>query len=165
MSEFTVRRACGEEEIRRAGVIAAEAYLAAGLLDNADGYEERLRDAADRAANAELLVAVDADGTVLGSVTVALPGTKYAQITREGELEFRMLTTAVAAQGRGVGQALTQAVLDRAREQGCRRVVLCTTPDNVKSQRLYARLGFQRLPERDWEPMPGLRLLAFGLEV
>jgi hypothetical protein len=30
------------------------------------------------------------------------------------------------------------------------------------AHRLYARLGFGRLPERDWEPVPGITLLAFG---
>ncbi|MGH3948046.1 MAG: GNAT family N-acetyltransferase, partial [Pseudonocardiaceae bacterium] len=56
-------------------------------------------------------------------------------------------------------------VLARARELGCLRVVLCLLEPNVKAQRLYARLGFDRLPERDWSPVPGLRLLAFGLEL
>lgn len=162
MSEISVRPA-RPDEVGQAGEIAVAAYLADGLLDNADDYESHLRDAADRAANAELLVAVDDDGTVLGSVTVARYGTKYAQIARADELEFRMLATAVPARGRGVGELLTRAVLNRARELGCRRVVLCLVDANIKARRLYERLGFTRLPERDWSPVPGLRLLAFGL--
>ncbi|MGH3518958.1 MAG: GNAT family N-acetyltransferase [Haloechinothrix sp.] len=164
MSEISVRIA-RPNEIERAGEIVAEAYLADGLLANAGDYEDHLRDAGDRAANAELLVAVDSDGTVLGSVTVAPHGTKYAEVARQGELEFRMLATAVAAQGRGVGELLTRAVLGRARELGCQRVVLCLMESNVRAQRLYGRLGFTRLPERDWRPHPGLRLLAFGVEL
>jgi hypothetical protein len=31
------------------------------------------------------------------------------------------------------------------------------------AQRLYAELGFRRLPERDWSPVPGVSLLAFTL--
>lgn len=164
MSEIAVRQA-RPEDVDRAGQIAVQAYVADGLLDNADGYETHLRDAADRAVNAELLVAVDEHGTVLGSVTVARFGTRYAQVAEDGELEFRMLSTAVEARGRGVGELLTRAVLDRARELGCRRVVLCMAEENLKARRLYARLGFTRLPERDWAPVPGLRLLAYGLEV
>lgn len=162
MSEISVRPA-RPEEVGRAGEIAVDAYHADGLLQNADDYESHLRDAADRAAHAELLVAVDEDGMVLGSVTVARYGTKYAQIAELGEVEFRMLATAVEARGRGVGELLTRAVLNRARELGCRSVVLCLVDANVKARRLYERLGFTRLPERDWSPVPGLRLLAFGL--
>jgi hypothetical protein len=31
------------------------------------------------------------------------------------------------------------------------------------AHRLYTRLGFVRLPTRDWEPVPGISLRAFGL--
>lgn len=164
MSEITVRRA-RPDEVGRAGELAAEAYRADGLLDDAAEYESHLRDAADRAQRAELLVAVDDDGTVLGSVTVAVAGTPYAQIARDGELEFRMLAAAAEARGRGVGEMLTRTVLDRARALDCGRVVLCVVDDNAKAIRLYERLGFQRLPERDWNPVPGIRLHGFGLDL
>jgi hypothetical protein len=31
------------------------------------------------------------------------------------------------------------------------------------AQAIYGRLGFVRRPERDLEPVPGVRLLGFGL--
>jgi hypothetical protein len=31
------------------------------------------------------------------------------------------------------------------------------------AQAIYARLGFVRRPERDWEPVPGVHLLGFAL--
>jgi hypothetical protein len=33
------------------------------------------------------------------------------------------------------------------------------------AHRLYARLGFVRVPERDWEPVPGVQLLGFRLDL
>mgnify|MGYP004634202519 FL=1 len=33
------------------------------------------------------------------------------------------------------------------------------------AQRLYQRLGFTRLPERDWQPAPGIDLLVYAREV
>lgn len=164
MSEVTVRLA-RPHEVGRAGEIAAEAYLAEGLLDDAGDYETHLRDAADRAERAELLVAVDDSGIVLGSVTVARSGTPYARIARDGELEFRMLASAPSVRGRGIGELLTRAVLDRSRELGCARVVLGVADNNARAIRLYERLGFQRLPERDWSPVPGVRLHGFALEL
>jgi len=35
----------------------------------------------------------------------------------------------------------------------------------LAAHRLYRRLGFVRVPERDWEPVPGVVLWAFGIEL
>jgi hypothetical protein len=33
------------------------------------------------------------------------------------------------------------------------------------AHRLYERLGFTRLPGRDWSPVPGVDLLVYGLDL
>nr|WP_034278149.1 GNAT family N-acetyltransferase [Haloechinothrix halophila] len=162
--EITIRPA-RYDEVDATAEIAVSAYRAEGLLDDDSHYEAVLRDATTRYEQAELLVAVDGDDTMLGTVTVAPSGTPLSQIAGDGELEFRMLSTSVAARGRGVGELLVHAVIDRAREFGCHRVVLCVVDENAKAIRLYDRLGFVRLPERDWKPVPDVRLIAFGLDV
>lgn len=164
MSEIRVRPALPEEAPRTAE-IAVAAYQTDGLLDEDNTYEAHLRDADSRFTHADVLVAVDDADEVLGSVTVARAGTPFAQIARDGELEFRMLSTAPAARGRGVGELLTRAVVDRARESGCRRVVLCVVDRNANAIRLYLRLGFVRLPGRDWSPVPDIRLTAYTLDL
>jgi len=128
-------------------------------------YESVLRDAAARAEQAELLVATDEAGALLGTVTFCLAGTPFAEVSRPGEAEFRMLATDPAAQGRGVGRALVDAVLARAAELDVRRVVLCSSTVMHRAQALYRRLGFRREPERDWSPAPEVRLLAFAREL
>ncbi|NIH84977.1 GNAT family N-acetyltransferase [Amycolatopsis granulosa] len=161
MSEFTVRPAW-PAEYPAVGALTAAAYVADGLIGQDDDYARELADAARRAEHAELLVAADANG-LLGSVTIVQPGSRYSEIAREGELEFRMLATAPAARGRGVGEALVRAVLDRARTTGAEAVVLCSLDAMRTAHRLYTRLGFTRIPQRDWEPRPGLWLRAFRL--
>lgn len=64
-----------------------------------------------------------------------------------------------------IGEALTRAVLRRAGELGRARVVLVSLDRMKAAHRLYERIGFARLPERDWAPYPGVLLLAFGYEV
>ncbi|MDV6013521.1 GNAT family N-acetyltransferase [Haloechinothrix sp. LS1_15] len=160
MGDIVVRPAQGAE-IDRSGEIAVLAYQAAGLLSESSDYVARLRDATNRAEQAELLVAVDGDDVVLGTVTVAAFGTPLAQIARPGELEFRMLATDPAYRGRGIGELLTYAVMDRAAQLGCLRVVMCVDEQNTAAQRLYRRLGFVRLPDRDWSPAPEVHLHAF----
>jgi ribosomal protein S18 acetylase RimI-like enzyme len=49
-----------------------------------------------------------------------------------------------AFRGRGIGEALTRAGLDLARELGVREVNLTTRPAREAANRLYQRLGFQQ---------------------
>jgi ribosomal protein S18 acetylase RimI-like enzyme len=143
--------------------VSVAAYEADGQLKGEHGYERTLADAPARAANGELLVAVDETGTILGTVTFVLPGTAYAELSGPGEAEFRMLAVDPGAQGRGVGEALARYCVRRAAELGCRAVVICTRDFAETAHRLYARMGFVRTPERDWSPLPGVNLLALRL--
>ena len=43
--------------------------------------------------------------------------------------------------------------------------MLCTQTTMHAAQHLYTEAGFRRMPERDWQPVPGFTLLAFGLEL
>jgi GNAT superfamily N-acetyltransferase len=47
-----------------------------------------------------------------------------------------------SARGIGLGRALVQAALDRARERGCRRVELDVNTGNATARALYESLGF-----------------------
>lgn len=144
-------------ELARVGELTLAAYEADGHLTPADDYRGRLLDAAGRAQRAQVLVAVE-DGVVLGSVTAADHGTRMAEVSRAGELELRMLGVDPAARGRGAGAALVAAALALARERGCAAVVISTQGRMVAARRIYLREGFVRVPERDWEPAPGLVL-------
>ncbi|HKR51760.1 MAG TPA: GNAT family N-acetyltransferase [Pseudonocardiaceae bacterium] len=150
------------DELDQVGRLTFEAYVGDGYANPAGSYAAALGDAARRARDAELLVAVEPDGALLGTVTVCTPGSPLGELSRPGELEFRMLAVARDARRRGVGKALVSAVLRRATEIGAHRVVLCSAAEMIVAHRLYARLGFVRLPERDWQPVPGMTLLAFG---
>ncbi|MHB8505403.1 MAG: GNAT family N-acetyltransferase, partial [Acidimicrobiales bacterium] len=70
-----------------------------------------------------------------------------------------------AAQGRGAGSALLDACVERARAAGRTAVFLHSTPWMTAAHRLYARAGFERVPSRDWLPVPEVPLLAFRLAV
>ncbi|MEV6651393.1 GNAT family N-acetyltransferase [Streptomyces sp. NPDC051219] len=164
--DIAIRRAT-PEEYEQLGEITAQAYLGDGLLDSGkdDDYIHLLRDVARRAAAAEVLVAVQ-DGEPLGSVTFAPPGSAWADIARDGEAEFRMLAVAREGRGRGAGEALVRACIERARAlDGVERLVLSTQPSMRGAHRIYERTGFTRTPERDWKPIPGISLLTYELEL
>ncbi|MEU6240061.1 GNAT family N-acetyltransferase [Streptomyces sp. NPDC047024] len=159
--DFLIRQA-RPDEYAELGEITAQAYLQDGLLDfgEGDAYLAELRNVAKRAAAAEVLVAVR-DGVLLGGVTFVPSGGPMADIAGAGEAEIRMLAVAHAGRGQGAGEALVRACVERARAvEGCVRVVLSTQPTMRAAHRIYARLGFVRTPERDWNPMPGLLEIA-----
>jgi ribosomal protein S18 acetylase RimI-like enzyme len=76
-----------------------------------------------------------------------------------------MLAVAPEAQGRGVGAALVGFLLDRYRQRGLHGVALSTLAEMTTAHRIYERLGFTRAPEHDWSPLPGVRLIAFHLDL
>jgi ribosomal protein S18 acetylase RimI-like enzyme len=143
------------------GALTEAAYRARGLLH--EEYAAQLRDAERRAREAELLVAVDADGTLLATATLCPPGSPWTEVAGPDEAELRMLAVAPDAQNRGLGQLLSEACVARARELGCRALVLCTPSTLTVAQRLYDRLGFVRVPDRDWSPASGILLLSYSL--
>jgi ribosomal protein S18 acetylase RimI-like enzyme len=141
------------------GRLSVAAYEADGQLAGEHGYEKVLADVATRAAEGVVLVAVE-ETAVLGAVLFVLPGSRYAELCGPDEAEFRMLAVDPAAQGRGAGELLVRACLNRAAEAGARGLRISVRDFAAPAQRLYARLGFTRTPDRDWSPMPGVNLLA-----
>ena len=153
------------EEYDELGEIAFSAYSALdGETD--DTYLPEVRDVRRRARKAPVFAAVDADGTLLGTVTY-VPGLEHrlAEIAREGEAEFRMLGVAPGAQGRGIGRLLAEAMIERARRDGREAIAVFTRPSMRAAHRLYGSLGFAREPSRDWEFAPGEWLWAYRLEL
>jgi ribosomal protein S18 acetylase RimI-like enzyme len=149
-------------DFARIAELTAGVYRDEGLAP--EEYQRELRDVAGRAERAELLVARDGDALV-GSVALVLDGDFREISDSDDEAAFRMLVVDPGVRGRGVGELLVRACLDRARAAGKRRMVLSTDPGMRAAHRLYERLGFTRLPERDWSPLPGVHLMAYGKDL
>lgn len=71
------------------------------------------------------------EGVILGLVTYVI---------NDGMLEIVSLDS--LRENLGIGTALVEAVVREAREQGCSKVVLVTTNDNVDAMRFYQKRGF-----------------------
>ena len=150
-------------ELAALGDLRVAAYRADGFLTAESTYAPTLR-ALGADGGGEVLAAVDG-AALLG--TVMLQPWPYADelVRAPGEAEIRALAVAPHARGRGVGAALVTAVTERAAALGIRELLLLTRTDMLAAQRLYARAGFRRLPDRDWSPLPDLLLLAYGKEL
>jgi ribosomal protein S18 acetylase RimI-like enzyme len=150
-------------EYEVAGELVVEAYRTLGDAGD-DFYEPQLRDIAGRIETSDVLVAV-ADGFVLGCITFVDGLKPLSEVDDPDAATIRMLGVAPEARGRGIGEALVCACIDRARDSGRKRVRLDTRTSMTSAHRLYERLGFRRDPGHDWSPAPGIDLLAYVLDL
>lgn len=85
----------------------------------------------------DLFVATDDDGAILGVATLAT-----FRIPTGLRSWIEDVVVDEAASGRGVGTALTEAMLTRARELGCVTVDLTSRPSREAANHLYRKVGF-----------------------
>lgn len=138
--------------------------------DLSESYVRSLADVHGRARSDEVWVAEDtATGAILGTVWTPRPGARISPVAQGDELDFRLLAVAPDARGRGIGEALVSHVVGLGRIRGVKRVVMNTGSMMLPAQRLYTRLGFARLPEREErievEPGRFVDIYAFGLDL
>ncbi|WP_022869255.1 GNAT family N-acetyltransferase [Yaniella halotolerans] len=124
-----------------------QAYVESGHVSASDPYAAALTDMQARAAN---LFVAEVEGQIAGSVNIATPGSSMIEVAYDNELEFRMLAVHPWYQGRGIGRELVKFVLNHARQHDLSQVVITTMGSMTTAQAMYARLGFQRAPDRDW---------------
>jgi ribosomal protein S18 acetylase RimI-like enzyme len=65
--------------------------------------------------------------------------------------------------GSGVGRALMEHCIALARDENKQRVVLAVTQEMEEARDLNERLGFQRAPDLDHMPAPGVRAIGYAL--
>jgi ribosomal protein S18 acetylase RimI-like enzyme len=136
------------DEIDATGELMRAAYGGDYRLDPA--YLDEIADVRGRAETAQLWVAADqGSGAVLGSVTTPHPGRRLQRDSEADEMDLRLLGVAREARGRGIGELLVRHCAGLARARGVSRLVLHTASQMVAAQRLYERLGFERVRERE----------------
>ncbi len=119
-----------------------------------DVTEERARDMWLAPPPARVVVAVDADGTVLGSAKL-LPN----QLGPGDHVANASFMVSPEAAGRGVGRALGEHLLELARTLGYRAMQFnAVVATNTRAVRLWESLGFAvvgRVPEAFRHPTEG----------
>ena len=82
---------------------------------------------------------VEGESAILGSLTLAI-----FRIPTGLRAWIEDVVVDGSARGRGVGEALNRAAMDRAREVGATTVDLTSRPSREAANRLYRRLGFEQ---------------------
>ena len=99
------------------------------------------------------------EGAILGAVLLLPAGSVVGKPGGAIALEWpevRLLAVAPAARGKGVARQLMNECIQRARTAGAPALTLHTTDMMAVAIRLYERLGFERTPELDIRPAPGI---------
>jgi len=97
-----------------------------------------------RAGGGEILVAEDA-GRIAGAVVYSPAHAPKPDYFDPAWPVIRMLAVAPDCRGRGIGRALTEACLGRARRDGARAIALHTSPVMHIALALYERMGFVKI--------------------
>ena len=141
-----VRNATTDGDWQQATSLMQRVYVGGGYTSAVNAGEFMNRMNLEPAG--QLLVAVDDADVVLGAVLLLHPVSTLRQLAGAEEREFRLLAVDEKARGKGVGEQLVQACLDRAFAAVAQAVVLWTQPSMYSAHRLYERMGFRREPER-----------------
>jgi aminoglycoside 6'-N-acetyltransferase I len=124
----------------RPGDEAVLTRVAAGVFDhniNAHRASEFLQN-----PNHHLAVAIEA-GVVVGFAS----GVDYFHPDKDAELWINEVGVAPTHQRQGVGQRVLRALLERAKERGCKEAWVLTSRSNLAAMRLYASLGGREASE------------------
>ena len=162
MPECSIRTA-REDEFDTIASLIVDAYAEYAARMSPDAWSTFANEIANvrgRSGDAELLVA-ELDGRVVGSVTM-FSGWRGAQ---EGTAGVRLLAVLPESRGSGVGRALMEACIERARANGKSRLILTTTQEMGVLRDLTERMGFEREPALDHEPAPGVRYQGYALRL
>ena len=151
-----------DDEHDAVGALCIAAFRAEGHVS--ERYFPIAADVAGRATHATVLVAEDG-GEPAGTITLILDGGPLAEMAGDDEAELRVLAVAPEHQRRGVGQTLVRACIDAAAERGRARIVCSCLASMEPAQRLYAGMGFRRVPERDYTVFAGFDRQALVREL
>ncbi|MGE8080218.1 GNAT family N-acetyltransferase [Peribacillus loiseleuriae] len=122
---------------------------------------------ADAQPGVERLVA-DLNGEIVGSVAL-FPAKLDAYKGLVDTLDYpeiRMLAVSPQARNKGVASALIHECIKQAKVNGSQHIGLHTADFMEGAMRLYERMGFERLPQFDFQPADdGIIVKAYRLSI
>ena len=174
MHEGVLIRVAGDADVEPARDVLREAYGEYASAFPEANWIPYLRDILDlegRSSASDLLVA-DLEGELVACVSYYAPGAPVSYPSDSFSVHwpmewasFRLLAVDPSARGHGVGRALTEACIERARSQGALTVGLHTTAPMAVARAMYERMGFARSPRYDFRPSDDLLVEAYVLEL
>ncbi|MGZ4129021.1 MAG: GNAT family N-acetyltransferase [Actinomycetota bacterium] len=170
MGDVTIRDARDDELDQVADLLEA-AYAQYGpppessveLAEAFDEYRTNIRDVRSR-LNESVLIVAEQDGRIVGSVTFYPPSSEgTGEGWPAGWAAFRLLGVDPSARGAGIGRALTEECLCRARALGATTMGLHTTVVMDVARAMYERMGFTRYAQNDMPITDDFTVMAYRM--
>jgi GNAT superfamily N-acetyltransferase len=165
-NQFYIRDARADERATiRDLTLAAYAEYATIMAPTAwAALRQAVRVGLDAEGAIERIVA-ERDSVLLGSVMLYSPDANaYGDgVVAAGWPELRLLAVAPLARGQGVGRALVEECMRRARRAGAAELGLHTSESLRAAVQMYERMGFVRAPESDFQPSGAELVMAYRL--
>lgn len=163
-------RAMRAAEAGRVGQLTLAAYDRYGRIEG--DYRDFLADPLRRVGRCTAVLVAEVDGPdgrpqLVGTVSYVVASDPEWEDRAEpaGDAGFRVLAVDPAHEGRGVGTALVDACITRAREDGAHRLLLTSMAWMHRAHDLYVRrYGFVRRPDLD-VTFPGGVGVMFSLDL
>ena len=163
-SRFSIRDARADDRAAiRDLTLAAYAEFATIMTPTAwVGLRQAVLAGLDAEGALERIVA-EQNGVLLGSVMLyPASANAYANpVVEAGWPELRLLAVAPWARGQGVGTALVEECMRRARRAGASALGLHTSESLQAAIRMYERMGFVRAPDGDFQPDGAELVMAY----
>ena len=156
-------RSAREDELDRVAEVIVEAYAEYAAKMSPDAWSSFAVDIANvrgRVSDADILID-ERDGAIVGTIS------HYGRWRgdQSGTSALRLLAVPPSDQGEGVGRALMEHCIESARKAGKHRIALTTMEEMEFMRDLAVKLGFEREPELDHEPAPGVRARGYSLRL
>ncbi len=170
--KYVIRNA-KPSEFHEIGQLMVDVYSGLKGFPKADeqpAYYEKLANIGDFTKNpeAELLIAISPDKTILGGVLyfgdMQYYGSGGTAPLEKNASGFRLLAVSPLARGMGVGKALSEACIARAREKGHVQIIIHTTAYMKLAWGMYERLGFKKSEDLDFKQVD-LQVYGFRLNL
>ena len=152
------------DAIRALTLAACEQY--ASRMPHWEMYRRDLLATLDQ-AGPETRIVAEQDGVLVGSVLLypASANVYATETANAGWPEVRLLAVAPEARGQGVGRALLDECIRRARLAGATLLGLHTEDLMEVAVGMYKRRGFVRVPQFDFSPADGVLVKAYCLRL
>ncbi len=146
--EFCIENPCGEFPDSELVRLLTDAYVGGGFT-SPERAATIFEPSAVRNQGRLICARAIADGALVGMVIVVLPDAPARRLAEHDEAELQLLAVDPKCHGRGIGQALLAAAFESIHAHGFRTTVLWTQPGMIAAQRLYEKMGFIRIADRD----------------
>jgi GNAT superfamily N-acetyltransferase len=164
---FIIRNA-RPEELDEVSLLLRDAYQQYENFIPPERWKQYLEDIVDmrsRLGESDLIVA-ELNNRLVGSVTLYLDGShSFPEAWPMSWAMVRLLAVHPEYRGQGIGHALMEECIRRCRNSKIAAIGLHTAEAMYVARQMYERMGFVRVPESDFHPVPGVTVMAYSLQL